>query len=122
MILERCNCTLSKSSLAAVDLTGDSGESDDDHTPASNHVWLKNVLYTLNDGEWETIESPSRWLNDNVILAAQMLILQQFPHMSGLQPPTLAHAGHGFPNPQERVCSNYLCLRQPLVHYFQCRL
>ena len=48
------------------------------------------MLYTLSDGERETIESPSGWLNDNVISAAQLLILQQFPHMSGLQPPTLA--------------------------------
>ena len=38
------------------------------------------------------VESPSGWLNDNIISAAQMLIMQRFPHVSGLQPPTLAQA------------------------------
>lgn len=32
---------------------------------------------------------PSGWLSDNVIAAAQLLRLQQFPHMSGLQSPVL---------------------------------
>ena len=67
--IERCNC---KSSLAAVDLTGDSEEPDDGHVSAGDHTWLKNELYTLNDEERETIQS-SGWLNDNVISAAQML-------------------------------------------------
>ena len=39
-LLERCNCTLSTSSLTRVDLTGDSRESDDHHTPAGDHVWV----------------------------------------------------------------------------------
>ena len=32
---------------------------------------------------------PSGWLSDRVIAAAQLLILQQFPHTSGLQSPVL---------------------------------
>ena len=90
--VERCNCSRSKSPLAAIDLTGDSEGSDDGCVPAGDHAWLKNELYTLNNEERETIESPSGWLNDNVISAAQKLLLQQFPNMSGLQPPTLAQA------------------------------
>ena len=90
--LERCNYTQSKSPLAAIDLTGDSEEPDDGCMSAGDRTWLKNELYTLNNKERETIESPFGWLNDNVISAAQMLLLQQFPHMSGLQPPTLAQA------------------------------
>ena len=89
---EGCNCTQSKSPLAVVDLTGDYEEPDDGRVSASDHTWLKNELYTLNDEERETIQSPSGWLNDNIISAAQMILLQQFPHMSGLQPPTLAQA------------------------------
>ena len=89
---ERCNCTRSKSPFAVVDLTGDSEEPDDGCVSGGDHVWLKNELYMLNDEERETIESPSGWLNDNIISAAQMLLLQQFPLMSGLQPPTLAQA------------------------------
>ena len=38
------------------------------------------------------VKSPTGWLNDNIISAAQMLMLQQFPNMSGLEPPTLAQA------------------------------
>ena len=36
------------------------------------------------------IRSPIGWLNDSIISAAQKLIVQQFPTMSGLQPTTLA--------------------------------
>ena len=35
------------------------------------------------------VVSPTGWLSDSVVTAAQMLILQHFPSMSGLQPPTL---------------------------------
>ena len=38
--LERCNCTRSKSPLPAIDLTGDSEESDNSHMPAGNNVCL----------------------------------------------------------------------------------
>lgn len=48
--LEKCTCTL-KSPLVAIDLTEDSGESDDNHTPIGDRVWLKNLLYTLGDRE-----------------------------------------------------------------------
>ena len=33
----------------------------------------------------EEVLSPSGWLSDRVIEAAQLFILQQFPHISGLQ-------------------------------------
>ena len=36
------------------------------------------------------IRSPDGWLNDSIISAAQKLIVQQFPTMSGLQPTILA--------------------------------
>ena len=35
------------------------------------------------------VVSPIGWLTDKVITAAQMLLLQHFPNMLGLQPPTL---------------------------------
>ena len=40
----------------------------------------------------QIILSPSAWLNDSIISAAQTLMLQHFPLMSGLQPPILQHA------------------------------
>ena len=118
--LERCNCIRSKSPLPSIDLTGDSEESHNSHMPVGNNVWLNNMLYTLSDGERETIESPSGWLNDNVISATQLLILQPFPHMSGLQPPTLAQTKAFQVHRGEFV--QILCWRQPLVHCFQCGL
>ena len=55
--LEKCNCTLSRSSFAAVDLSVDSAESDNGHVPGGSHVWHKNLLYTLSNGEREIIVS-----------------------------------------------------------------
>ena len=109
--IERCNCTRSKSSLAVVHLTGDSGEPDDGHVSAGDHTWLKNELYTLNIEERETIQSPSGWLNDSVFSAAQMLPLQQFPHMSN-------HQAMAFKVHRESLFR----FLQSQVHRFQCRL
>ena len=49
-------------------------------------------MYSLTNNDKELILSPSGWLNDSIISAAQKLMLQHFPLMSGLQPPTLQHA------------------------------
>ena len=37
----------------------------------------------------QEILSPDGWLSDTVIGAAQLLILQEFPHIAGLQDPTV---------------------------------
>ena len=48
--------------------------------------------------------SDSGWLSDVGAEAAQLLILQQFPHTAGPQdPPTLRSSG--FPSPQRKVCA-----------------
>ena len=47
--------------------------------------------------------SDSGWLSDVGVEAAQLLILQQFPHTAGLQAPTLRSSG--FPSPQRKVCA-----------------
>ena len=54
-------------------------------------TWVHNAVYSLTSNDKEIILSPSGWLNDNIISAAQNLMLQHFPHISGLQPPTLQH-------------------------------
>ena len=51
-------------------------------------TWVKNELYSLTNDDREMVASP-KWLTDKIITAAQMLILQHFPSMSGLQPPCL---------------------------------
>ena len=85
--LENCACNFTDFSLPLIVLSDDS---DDDSTLTRNDVWLQTVLYTLTIREQQMIQSPSGWLNDNIISASQMLMLQQFPDMSGLEPPTLA--------------------------------
>ena len=61
--------------------------SEDDDT--GRDVWVNNLLYSLTHQDRKVIASHSGWLTDKVITAAQMLMLQYFPGMSGLQPPTL---------------------------------
>ena len=81
--LEECACNLSKSSETIFLSDNSDAESTQDN------VWLRNPLYFLTHNERELVVSRSGWLNDNIISAAQLLMLQHFPHMSGLQPPTL---------------------------------
>ena len=54
-------------------------------------MWVHNAVYYLTNSDKEIILSPSGWLNDSIISAAQKLMLQHFPLISELQPPTLQH-------------------------------
>ena len=84
--LEKCECAVNIINNSVMDLTqGD----DSDVVTVSIYKWLCNPLYTLTSTNREEVLSPSGWLSDRVIEAAQLLILQQFPHMSGLQTPIL---------------------------------
>ena len=82
--LEQCTCNLSKSTQEVIVLSDDS-----DVDPAKDNRWLHNQLFSLTHDEKVLVTSSSGWLNDNIISAAQLIMLQHFPHMSGLQPPTL---------------------------------
>ena len=82
-ILEHCDCNLPKFSESTVILSASEGGD------RGGEMWVRNVLYTLTHDDRKMVVSPTGWLTDNVITAAQMLILQHFPSMSGLQPPTL---------------------------------
>ena len=52
-------------------------------------LWVINLLYALTYDDQKVVVSPTGWLTDKVIAAAQMLLLQHYPNMLGLQPPTL---------------------------------
>ena len=54
-----------------------------------HNMWVKNHVYSLTHHDREVVASRTGWLNDNVIAAAQMPMLQYFPNMTGLQPPAL---------------------------------
>ena len=86
--LEMCNCSLPEPANDFVDLTEDSHEVSSDPESLAGGSWLHNALYTLTLDNREVL-SPSGWLSDSVIAAAQLLILQEFPHLSGLQDPIL---------------------------------
>ena len=89
--IEICNCVLNKSAEDIIELPS-SDEMSTDIT-----MWVHNAVYSLTNNDKEIILSPSGWLSD-IISAAQklmlmlMLMLQHFPLMSGLQPPTLQQA------------------------------
>ena len=55
-------------------------------------MWVHNAVYSLSNSDKEIILSPCGWLSDGIITAAQKLMLQHFPLLSGLQLPTLLQA------------------------------
>ena len=89
--LEVCNCCIARPVVEhIIDLTEDSTvvSSDESSTTVSNN-WLSTPLYTLHVDKKQEILSPDGWLSDTVIKAAQLLILQEFPHIAGLQDPAV---------------------------------
>ena len=80
---EDCDCNLFQPSEC---ITISSASEDEDSGCVK---WVSNELYSLTQQDRDVVASPAGWLTDNIITAAQLLILQHFPGMSGLQPPTL---------------------------------
>ena len=64
--------------------------SSDDDEGNVDHQWLPELDLDRNDKE---ILETNGWLSDKHICAAQTLFKRQFPHMDGLQPPTLSQTG-----------------------------
>ena len=52
-------------------------------------LWENKGAYCLTRADREVILSPTGWLTDKIICAAQMILLQSFPKVAGLQPPVL---------------------------------
>ena len=82
-VVKSCDCDVP---LCPESILVPSASEDDD---TGHDVWVNNLLYSLTHQDRKIIASHSGWLTDKVITAAQMLMLQYFPGMSGLQPPTL---------------------------------
>ena len=78
---EHCNCSVPETSESIVI---SSASEDENKAP---DMWVNNVAYTLNCCDKEIVLSRRGWLTDKIICAAQMLLLQFFPNMAGLQPP-----------------------------------
>ena len=64
---------------------------DDDRGKESRETLtsIETSLYTLSPRDVRFVEHCYEWLNDKVITASQEILAQQFPHVGGLQPPTL---------------------------------
>ena len=82
-IAEHCDCNLTLCSESIV-VSSVSEAEDTEH-----NMWVKNHVYSLTHHDREVVASRTGWFNDNVIAAAQMLMLQYFSNKAGLQPPAL---------------------------------
>ena len=80
--LEVCYCDLAKPELTKEPIVLPS-----DEESTADNTWLSTPLYTLSMDKEEVL-SPDSWLLDTVNRAAQLLILQEFPHVGGLQDPS----------------------------------
>ena len=87
--LEVCNCSLPKPVRTVVNLTEDSQDVSLGAWSLAGGIRLHNALYSLALVNKEEVLSPSGWLSVSVIAAAQLIILQEFPQLSGLQNPVL---------------------------------
>ena len=83
--LDVWECCVSNPARNVIDLTEDSQDSSSGAGSPAGRYWLRNTLYILTSTNKEEVLSHSSWLSDSVISAAQLLILQEFPYMSGLQ-------------------------------------
>ena len=82
-LIERCNCntpTPSESIWVSSESEGESKVSE---------LWVNNGAYQLTHHNREVVLSRRGWLTDDIICAAQMMLLQFYPKMAGLQPPVL---------------------------------
>ena len=80
---EPCSCHVTESPESIAVSSGSEGEKE------APEMWVNNGAYALSCRDRELVLSRRGWLTDNIISAAQMMLLQFFPNMAGLQPPTL---------------------------------
>ena len=82
-VVEYCDCIVPMFSESILVSSASEGED------TGHNTWVTNPLYTLTHNDQKVVMFRSGWLTDTVISAAQMIMIQYFPSMLGLQPPTL---------------------------------
>ena len=89
--LKVCNCGLAKTVVEhVIDLTDDpTAVSSANGFAVVRNTWVSTPLYTLHIDKKQEIVSSDGWLSDTVIRASQLLILQEFPNIAGLQDPAV---------------------------------
>ncbi|XP_064382851.1 uncharacterized protein LOC135331569 isoform X2 [Halichondria panicea] len=80
-----CSCAIDTPDYLYVE--DDDSEEDPDTQQGDNTI--QTSIYCLSSTDINKIDRPTGWLNDIVITASQHLLYQHFPHIEGLQPPTL---------------------------------
>ena len=85
--LEVCNCGLAKPAVEhVVDLTEDpTVVSSANGSAVASNTWVSTPLCSLHVDKKREILSLDGWFSVTVIRAAQLLILQEFPNIAGLQ-------------------------------------
>ena len=81
MLVECSNCGVPECSDSNVLSSASAGENE------ASELWMNNGAYSLSHNDKSIILSTRGWLTDNIISAAQMLLLQSFPGISRLKPP-----------------------------------
>ena len=81
--IEPCNCQIP---VCSEDTDIISVSEEEHEAPV---MWVNNGAYCLSHSDQEIVLSRRGWLTDKIIHAAQILLLQFFPDMAGLQPPVL---------------------------------
>ena len=87
VLCETCMCHITES-FESILVSSESEEE-----KKSLEMWVTNSTYSLSNSDQKLVLSRRGWLNDNIISAAQMMLLQFFPNMAGLQPPVLQVLG-----------------------------
>ena len=77
--LETCTCKVSETDITTID------DSQGHSIEGPQIEWIRHPRFTLYNLQKQII-STDRWLDDKLIDAAQSLIAEQFPNVSGLQP------------------------------------
>ena len=70
----------------------------DDPTP-----WMEIEDVILYDAQRHILSSDMEWLDDKIILAAELLFKRKYPHISGLQSPSLAETMSFEPQPSSPI-------------------
>ena len=83
LVVQPCNCSLPPPpGIIVIDSKSDKqGEAEQ----RAVEVWVKNELFAVSHKHEELVRSPNGWLIDEILEAAQLLVLQEFPTMHGLQ-------------------------------------
>ena len=71
-----------------IDLTSTPKKGSKSTKNAPKRAWIENDLYSLSQTDREILLSPTAWLNDNIICAAQMILKEQSVLQNGFQPST----------------------------------